>query len=405
MAPNAGATVTDTALEWVELEYSEGVSSANDVKMTKVSQSVAALGSWYGLDPGGVMLTAKVYGDNLYAFMPWSGGNDGGCCSDKLRIYPRDGGGKYTELALDKVVQSALGTTTAHASHTFDVTKLADGTLAALLVVRYTETGLGNALCDAIVGINLADGSLVQTATGKKSFNVYKEVGTTSSTGEQRFKIKFSSSSGTEEWHGNGVQRFTSSSGATLLAFTHRFGKEAVIFKDPFTHADGGKILQRFGTFSGHHFGVSSSASSFTGGVHNVWYTPKSLALGGVESITLFVNSQDGKSQAYEFALALKEEGGSGDPGDDTVFATKSVHATCSFKAQAQGGARIIGNGVFLVASGTDATGLQVADVSGNTKSIAYSSKDISSEFPPSGGAALYDPFIRVVASSQEVIV
>lgn len=349
------------------------------------------------------MLTAKIYGDNLYAMMPWSSGNDGGCCADRLRVYPRNGGGKYTEIQLDAVIQGALGTTTAHASHTFDVTELPDGTLAALFVVRYTETALSSAVCDAIVGINLADGSLVPTASGAKNFNVYTEAGTTSSSDDSRYKIMFSKSSGTEEWHGNGVQRIASASGVTVLAFTHRFASEAVVFKDPFTYKDGGKILQRFGTPSGHHFGVESSASSFTGGVHNVWYTKQSLALGGVESISLFVNSQDGKSQAYEFALSLKEQGSSGDPGDDTVFATKAVHATLSFTASAQGGARTIGNGVFLVASGSDATGLEVADVSGKTKSIAYSSSGM--EFPPSGGVPLYDPFIRVMAVSANVIV
>merc|ERR1712039_881636 len=105
---------------------------------------------------------------------------------------------------------------------------------------------------------------------------------------------------------------------------------EAVVFKCPYTYQDGGKIMGRFGTPSGHHFGIDASASAFTGGVHNVWYTAKSQALSGVESISLFVNSQDGKSQAYEFALSLKEQGSAGDPGDDTVFSTKSVHATCS---------------------------------------------------------------------------
>jgi hypothetical protein len=404
LAPNAGGSATSTAFEWVAVEYPTDVSSAKDVTLTKVSQSVGELGSWYGLDPGGVMLTAKIYGDNLYAMMPSSSGNSGGCCSDRLRIYPRNGGGKYTEIKLDAVVQDALGTTTAHASHTFDVTKLPDGTLAALFVVRYTETGLSGAVCDAIVGINLADGSLVPTASGAKNFNLFKDAGTTSSSEDARYKIMFSKSSGTEEWHGNGVQRFTSSSGVTLLAHTHRFNQEAVIFKDPFTYKEGGgEILQRFGTPSGHHFGVEKSASSFTGGVHNVWYTPKSQALGGVESISLFVNSQDGKSQAYEFALSLKEQGSSGDPGDDTVFATKSVHATCSFTAGAQGGTRTIGNGVFLVTSGIDATGLEVADVSGNTKSLKYSSGN--AEFPPAGGTPLYDPFIRVIASSTEVVV
>ena len=51
-----------------------------------------------------------------------------------------------------------------------------------------------------------------------------------------------------EEWHGNGVERFTTKDGTTILAITHRADSEAVIFKDPFTYPSaqgGGSILQR----------------------------------------------------------------------------------------------------------------------------------------------------------------
>merc|ERR1712139_514986 len=101
----------------------------------------------------------------------------------------------------------------------------------------------------------------------------------------------------------------------------------------------------------------------------------------------------------------MGEQGSKGDPGDDTVFETKSVHSTCSFTAQAQGGARVIGNGVFLVMSGADSTGLEVADLSGKTKSIGYSSSGLAFPPGPGGSAPLYDPFIRVMASSQTVVV
>lgn len=155
--------------------------------------------------------------------------------------------------------------------------------------------------------------------------------------------------------------------------------------------------MQRFGTFTGHHFGLPSSASAFSGGVHNVWYTQKSAALGG-ESITLFVNSQDGKSQAYEFAFLPKPQGSAGDPGDDTVFAVKFSKATCTFTAQAQGGARVIGNGVFIVASGIDGTGMEIVDANGKSQSHKYAASSAVA-FPPGGmGVPLYDPFIRVVA-------
>jgi len=270
--------------------------------------------------------------------------------SKALRIYPRTGGGKYTSI-----------------------------------------------------DINVADGSLVPTAGGEKSFNVYKAAGTMSAkASESRFKIQYSKGGGMQ-WHANGIQRFTTKSGTVVLGFTHRTDAEAVLFKDPYTYADGGKILQRFGTPAGgsgnRYFGLKSSEQPFTTGVHNVFYTRSSASLGGAESISLFVNSEANATnaafppggalaQAYEFAIALKDEGASGDPGDDTVFATKYVRAPCTFYAQNKGGARAIGNGVFIVASGADSAGLQVTDVSGKTKSHGYSG----------GSVHLYDPFVRVVA-------
>lgn len=109
------------------------------------------------------------------------------------------------------------------------------------------------------------------------------------------------------------------------------------------------------------------------------------------------MNSQDGKSRAYEFELKLAEEGSNYDPGDDTVFAVDYVFANCTFEAGAQGGARAIGNGVFLVTSGIDPVGLEVVDTAGNSKSHAYQN----------GTQALYDPFISILArqSEQQLII
>merc|ERR1712050_329777 len=134
------------------------------------------------------------------------------------------------------------------------------------------------------------------------------------------------------------------------------------------------------------YFGLKSSASAFDSGVHNVFYTSSSLStpIVGKETISLFVNDQDGKAAVYEFGFNPVEEGGTADPGDDSVFSTDYVFAKCSFDAQAQGGTRTIGNGVFLVMSGADTTGLEVVDTSNYSHSIAYSA---SSPRP------MYDPF------------
>jgi len=307
-----------------------------------------------------------------------------------------------------------LNSTDAHVSHTFDMTTLKDGTLAALFQVKYLEPATGGDYADAIVGMKISDGSILKTASGASAFNMYKEAGTMSTVSkESRFKIQYyvdSSTSGTggEQFHGNGVLRFTSKAGTSYLAFTHRMDAEAVIFKDPFTYTSqqgGGKIVQRFGTpylydkygsSTARYFGLKSSASAFVSGVHNVFYTTASASLGGKETISLFVNAQDSKSAAYEFVLNPVEEGSKTDSGDDTVFAVDYVFAKLTFQARAQGGARTIGNGVFLVMSGLDSTGLEVADSSGNTKTQAYTL---------GGNQPLYDPFIRVMATSSEIIV
>lgn len=418
LGPNAGGPSGGSSkLDWVAVEYPQGVSSANDVTLSTVKNGVPELGAWFGLDTGGLALTAKIVGDTMYALYNKNAsgaGEGGGCCADTLRIYKRDGAGKFDSIRLDPVVQTALNTTDAHVSHTFDVTTLKDGSLAALFQVKYPEAGTGGDYADAIVAMNISDGSLLKTASGALAFNMFKEAGTMSTTSkESRFKIQYlldqtSSGFAGEQFHGNGVQRFTSKAGTTYLAFTHRMDAEAVIFKDPFTYSSqkgGGKIVQRFGTPNKYneygistyrYFGLKSSASAFITGVHNVFYTESSAALKGKETISLFVNAQDEKSAAYEFVFNPVEEGSTSDPGDDSVFDVNYVFAKCTFQAQAQGGARAIGNGVFLVMSGADSTGLQVTDASGHSKSQAYTL---------GGTRPLYDPFIRVMATSSEIIV
>lgn len=419
LAPNGGgSTAGSTALEWVAVEYPEGVSRAEDVSLTRISASVPELGDWFGLDPKGLALTAKIVGDTMYALYDKSGdGAGGGCCADQLRMYKKKGGGAFTILNLTAKIEKALDSKDAHASHTFDMTTLKDGTLAALFQVKYAEPGIGGAYGDAIVAMKISDGSIIPTASGAQAFNVFKEAGTMSTTSkDSRFKIQYHTSTSGEEFHGNGVQRFTSKSGIVYLAFTHRTDAEAVIFKDPFTYSSaqgGGNIVQRFGTPSSYgalsfppspspssyrYFGLKSSVSAFDSGVHNVFHTASSLStsIAGKESISLFVNDQDGKAAVYEFAFNPVDEGGTADPGDDTVFNTDYVFAKCSFDARAQGGTRTIGNGVFLVMSGLDTTGLEVVDTSNSSHSIAYSG---------SSSGPMYDPFIRVIASSAEAVI
>lgn len=53
----------------------------------------------------------------------------------------------------------------------------------------------------------------------------------------------------------------------------------------------------------------------------------------GAESLSLFVNTQDGYSAAYEFVIRLVEEGSANDTGYDNTFDTKYVYAACDFNA------------------------------------------------------------------------
>jgi len=414
LGPNAGSS-GNTTLEWVVVEYPEGVSSAKDVSLNYLQKPAPELGAWFGLDTSGLALTAKIVGGTMYALYDKTGeGSGAGCCADTLRIYKRDEGGKFTSISLTAKVEKALNSTDAHVSHTFDVTTLSDGTLAAMFQVKYAESAIGGDYADAIVCMKIADGSIIKTVDGASAFNTYRDAGTLSNdTKASRFKIQFyvdqpSSGGAGEQFHGNGVLHFVSKAGISYLAFTHRMDSEAVIFKDPFSYSSqdgGGRIVQRFGTpylynqygvAKGRYFGLNSSASPFSSGVHNVFYTRSSAGLGGQESISLFVNAQDGKSAAYEFVLKPVEEDSKSDPGDDSVFDVRYVFAKCTFQAMAQGGARTIGNGVFLVMSGADSSGLNVVDTSGASKSLAYSL---------GGQRGLYDPFIRVLATSSAIIV
>ena len=150
-----------------------------------------------------------------------------------------------------------------------------------------------------------------------------------------------------------------------------------------------------------HAFGVPAHTPIFTGGVHNLFYAAVSQTAGlrGRETLSLFVNSVQGgaSSFAYEFEVKLAPPPQPGkSPPADTVFATASVHAACPFQSVAEGGARTIGDGVFMVASGLifPKTGmLAVIDVSGGPV--------VSLQYPGQEHTSLYDSFIRVVVTNS----
>merc|ERR1712100_255731 len=108
-----------------------------------------------------------------------------------------------------------------------------------------------------------------------------EHAGTTATAADDtRFKVQHVKDGADEEWHGNGVLRFETLAGVSVLAYTARSASESVLIKDPFTYSaaeGGGEIVQRFGTFRPSDkyrtFGMDDSKGvDITGGVHNLWY-------------------------------------------------------------------------------------------------------------------------------------
>ena len=113
----------------------------------------------------------------------------------------------------------------------------------------------------------------------------------------------------------------------------------------------------------------------------------------GRETISLFINSIDTKATSYiiEFELKLAPQGATPNADlDDSVFDADFLVVPCGFVADAQGGGRIIADGVFLVASGIDGGVFELVDRKGGVRDFVYpgaSGKDTN----------LYDTFARVV--------
>ena len=422
----ADAHETKPTVEWVQLDYAADVSDANDVRMAVVNDTDGSneIGAWRHLDlsvggGSGAMLSAKVVDDKMYVLVEKvaTEGAGGGCCADTLRVYDQaDGSADEVDLnALNKGLFAPDNVSWAYATHTFDVFKGDDGKVYALLQVQYEDPHVAGAKVNSIVKLDVKAKTAVPTKDGDAYWSIETRLGEeTFDYNSSVYKLQYVNGTGTEEWHGNGVLRFADKAGNTLLALTHRFYEEAFVVKDPWTYgaADGADaILQRFGTSpfaSGddnvdaptyHHFGLPAHAREWTGGVHNVWYTASSKTtsggLRGKESITMFINSIDGRagSFVFEFELKLAPREKATAVSDAVFGGVAFAYAECHFKAQAMGGARVLGDGVYLVASGGGSGAVfQVIDTANSTNSKMVT-------YPGDSGADtnLYDPYTRIV--------
>lgn len=168
----------------------------------------------------------------------------------------------------------------------------------------------------------------------------------------------------------------------------------------------GDKVAQRI-------FGLKSPLVSFRTGVHNVYYTASSHSalLRGKETLCMYANEVEIGSElvqgsvAYEFVFSPVAEGSNEDTGDDSVFDVDSVSVKFSYLSRTAGGARPIGNGVFLGMSGylvstINGSGLEVADSSGSAHWMAYRDP---TPFALSR-VVMYDPFIRVPSVSEVMV-
>ena len=109
----------------------------------------------------------------------------------------------------------------------------------------------------------------------------------------------------------------------------------------------------------------------------------------------MFINSIDGRagSFVFEFELKLAPREKATAVSDAVFGGVAFAYAECHFKAQAMGGARVLGDGVYLVASGGGSGAVfQVIDTANSTTSKMVT-------YPGDAGSDtnLYDPYTRIV--------
>jgi len=393
IVPNGGGPGTAPYnLQWLKLEYpSTGARSVSDVVMSRVTKQDDALGAWQyiGFENGTTpMLAAKIREETLYVLLNTGKAPTkiGGCCADTIRAFPRLGG-KHTDIDIENLVRTAFPSSKfAHATHTFHVTEIR-GVLVAVFLVQYVEPKLKNpkhlevrvgrewadpadgVLLDAVMAVSLVDGGIIPTADGVDGelyFSIFDKMGTTTIDAESiRRKVPFYRGWPLQQWHANGLFRFTARCGTSVLAISLRDRNEVVLIKDPFTYESHGghaTILQRFGggANGNQRFGLQNPAIHQ---LHNVWHHKYPS---GRETITLFANgvSSDSRSHLFEFDVNLQES--------DSVFPTNYSTAAFSFFGRTQGGARPLGNGVWIGASGSAGLGIELVDQAGGSRLLSF---------------------------------
>jgi hypothetical protein len=407
-------------VEWIEVSYpSDGVFHSQDVTMKNLSAHDAIIpSSWLDANIGekGAMLTGRVFKDDLYILT-----NQGhspifrGCCGDTLRVF-LGGDGSTRDIRLDDVFRKAAesidGVEFVGISHSFHPFEM-HGSTMFLFIIIIKDARLGGAITDAFIAVDVATVTVFPTADGAVAWIPFREIGTFDiSRPGTIFNVQYKAigQSIMQQWHANGVCFFTMRDGTNVMAFSQRMDIEAVLIRNPYMHSKaegGGHVLQRFGSprffddsqgqlhrdAGRHNFGIKAPdqlpmvpgkprlSLKAQGGIHNLFfYTHPD----GRETLTIFCNEIRGANQSgvIEFDVKLVKERISSPT--ETVFDTKYTLVPLPFVAMAQGGARPLGNGVYMVASGLAGEGFLVVDTSGGSKLFKYTTR------------FMYDPFVFV---------
>jgi len=389
-------------LQWMKLTYPAQPFDSIDNLTWSDARGDPALGKWDNMPLGsaGLSCTMRLDGTDEHASKAYALINDfrlgptgretadtdhvpGGCCAPTMRVYEKSTG-EFSDIDLLAVVREAVDDQPVKwitSSHAFHLDRI-DGTLYAFVIVQYlvnqTQDNLGDLHLDAMICLNMDDGkTLIRTKAGLKYFSLFDNLGTFSDDSVYKIRYIRNGTSHPEQWHLNGISRFTTMDGTTVLAFSTIHDNEVVLLRDPWTYSvaeRGGEILQRFGTpgwalsaadgVPKRHFGFPASEGHMMQ-VHGVQHFIQS---DGTDWITIFNNAilQDDKedptfetvdvaaqmgdpryeSASWRFQVKLVPESqqACGERCGEEVFATNYRHQRLGKYSFAQGGCRPLGN-------------------------------------------------------------
>ena len=337
-------------------------------------------------------------------------------CSSQVTRRVYESQTKFQDVDLNAVVAEAFAGTEDKFTQTYAVRPLqvynsqdcrgyrqGCGTVVNLLVQFVNAAGVKTM---GVILVDVAKGKPVPTMDGDLVYSFFEKFGTTEVTDDVT-KIQYVDASVlVDQWHENGVNRFTTKDGTTVLAITARNRGECIIIKDPWTYSSkmgADVIMQRFGSppdnDGGYYaFGLAADDPTFPWlNVHSSFYTAntKTSKLKGSETLTLFLNVVAGGelpdaefAHVVEFELELEPHGFTKNSKQKEKKQPGYVTAVCGFATPVYGGARVIADGIYVVASGVAGSFFEILDLKGHFADYTYPTEE--GKIPPS----IFDPFV-----------